>query len=223
MDNPHFGHRKRVRDEFLSSGLESFSDVRALEMLLFYGIERIDVNPLAHSLLDHFGSLKNVFSATIDELKLVKGISDYTACLIRLVGDLNRKAEIDAVSHSVFTSVEDAVKVITPYFSFSRDEKFYIFLLNSENVLLRGVCISQGVVDSVNIDIRKIVETALSAKSSSVILSHNHPSGNEYPSEDDIFVTSKIQDALALLRIRVLDHIIIGDNYYSFAQHNLLS
>ena len=83
--NIHAGHRKRAKAEFLARGLEGLPDHRVLELLLFYAIPQGDVNPLAHRLLEHFGSLSGVFNATHEQLTAVKGIGENTATLIRLV------------------------------------------------------------------------------------------------------------------------------------------
>ena len=225
MSTIHSGHRERVRREFLSNGADNFSDVRALELLLFYAIDRKDVNPLSHALLERFGSLKSVLSASVDELKTVPGIEEKTAILIRLVGDINKKAELDRKSSRfIINTSGDAFEYLKPHFMYSDSEKFFIVSINSDGYVIKTQELSEGVVNSVNVDLRKIAETALTNKAVQIIVSHNHPGGNVNPSDDDIRLTRKIRDMLSALNVNLLDHIIVsGFEYYSFADNGYLN
>ncbi|MDO5445381.1 MAG: DNA repair protein RadC [Eubacteriales bacterium] len=223
-DQIHSGHRQRVKEEYLKSGIENFSDVRALEMLLFYGIQRKDTNPLAHALLDRFGSLQNVFSASVPELTAA-GIPEHAAILINLVPGLARKAILEKEEKELkyFKNSGEIGKYIQSCFIADRDERFMIYCLDASLKLLSRKEVSHGVVNKVNVDIRRIAEIALTSKCTSCIVAHNHPDGIPEPSKDDILVTDRIRDALATVGIRLNDHFIVcNDSYYSFAEHSLL-
>lgn len=220
----HSGHRQRVKEEFLLSGIENFSDIRALEMLLFYAVPRRDTNLISHSLLNRFGSLQNVFSASVAELTDA-GLTENAAILIRLVPGIARKAlsEKEEKELKYFRSSGDIGNYIQSCFIGDRDERFILYCLDASLKLLSRKEVAHGVVNKVNVDIRRIVELALSSRCTSCIIAHNHPDGIPDPSKDDILVTERIKDSLALLGIRLNDHFIAAaDGYYSFAEHGLL-
>lgn len=223
--NIHAGHRKRLRNEFVSSGGTSFNEIRLLELLLTYAIDRIDVNPLAHRLLNEFGSLKKVLSASVDELKHVQGVDEYTAILIRLVSEINIKAFDLSLQENrmVISGTDKAAEVIWPFFSNSSEERFMAFYLDSCNRLITSLTLSKGNVNSVSVDIRKLVSECLNRNCSSVIIAHNHPDGNCNPSQADIDLTERINSTLLSMDIRLLDHIIVsGKDFLSFANTGLI-
>ena len=224
--NPHTGHRDRLREEFLSLGADSFSEVRALELLLFYALPRIDTNPLAHALLDRFGTLHGVFSASVAELRTVDGIGENTAVLIRMIPELYRSAEKEEKRRAVKTvlSSADAGALAIPVFKGESSEMFVLFCLDASHTLKKQEVVSRGVVNAVSVDVRRVAELALLNKASACIIAHNHPSGDLTPSADDRLVTAQIASALQTLHIPLLDHIIVGmDRTFSFADAGLLS
>ena len=224
----HAGHRQRMREEYISSGAVSFNDIRILEMLLFYAIKEGDTNPLAHKLLDHFdGSLYNVLTADIPELEKVPGIGPYTAVLIHMVGDIYKKAIVEKQeadkNRVLVTGTSVAGKLVCSYFAYETSEKFIVFFLDSNNALLGTKVLGEGVVNSVNVDIRKVIEECIHYNCSGVIIAHNHPDGNVRPSQEDINLTNRIRSALDNIGIYLLDHVIVsGDNYLSFAAEDYL-
>ena len=223
--NPHVGHRERLRQEFIRLGADSFSEVRALELLLFYALPRVDTNPLAHALLDRFGSLHAVLSASVAELCTVDGVGESTAVLIRLVPELYRRGETE-LKRKKITSVRNSAaagELAMSFFKGENSEKFLLFCLDAKNNLTKWEEISRGVVNSVNVDIRRVAELALLNKAVSCVVAHNHPSGDVSPSREDRAVTEQIASALSALHISLLDHIIVGrDEYFSFADASLL-
>ena len=220
----HDGHRERLRDRYKENGLKGFNDINALELLLFYALPRKDTNPLAHELLNWFGSLQAVFSASVEELKDVPGISDSSAILIKLVPDICKLARITETSKGKgITDSSLASGFLIPRFMFEESEKVIMLSLDSAKKVKACTDISSGVVNSVDLNIRLIVETALKNKASSVILAHNHPDGDTSPSREDRETTTRIRDSLKLVDIPLVDHIIVsGNDYFSFCDAGYL-
>ena len=203
----HDGHRDRLRQSYLEHGLMSMNDINALELLLFYAIPRRDTNEIAHRLLDRFGSLDGVFSASAEELQEVEGIGENAAA-----------REIRQIRSS-----DDAGAYLLPYFLNERDEVVYLLCLDSKRCVICCAEMGRGVVNSVDTGIRRIVEKALMVRASSVILAHNHPDGIALPSREDEVFTRALYNALETVGIRLEDHIIAAeDDYTSMADTGLL-
>lgn len=213
----HEGHRKRMRERFRKEGLDGFAPHEALELLLFYARARGDVNPLAHALLDTFGSLKGVLEARPEQLMHVNGIGEETATMISMIVPLFRKyqealcAEGKCLRHRA-----DAERYCVSLMAGLRRERLYVISLsNTANVLGRCV-VGEGNIDEVPAYPRQVVEAALNHNAFGVILCHNHPGGVEQPSADDLRVTRTIEAVLGHLGIYLIDHIIVaGSKTYS--------
>ena len=174
----HDGHREKMRQRFLKSGLESFADHEALELLLYYAIPRRDTNPIAHALMERYGSLSAVLSAPPEDLKNVEGIGDSGAVLLRLVVQLCQKARLaDAERETVLSSVDRVGAYLLDRFSGERNEVIYQLCLDRKGRLLACKRLGEGGVASADLDIRKLMENAILTSASVVILAHNHPSG----------------------------------------------
>jgi len=208
----HKGHRDRQKKQFIENGLDGFEDYKALELLLFYAIPQGDVKPLAHRLIERFGSFDAVFDATISELKKVEGIGDHASLLFKLIIAANRRYMISRNrGGNVIDSTEKAGKFIVPRFYGERDEVVYMICLDAKHKILNCKMLFRGSVNTSGINVRKIVENALAFNSMSVILAHNHISGVALPSEEDRLTTQKVQDALKAVEIKLTDHIIVAD------------
>lgn len=213
--NIHAAHRKRMKEEFRERGLQGMQDHRVLELLLFYAIPRGDVNPLAHALLNHFGSFYEVFHATYDELIAVKGINEHTATLIMLVlaveaRYLQDKAKINQPRS--FQTSWQFKELLEPYFTGARSEMAYLVCMDPmHNLLYTPEKIGDGVVNAVAISTRKVMETALARNASVVVLAHNHLSGLAIPSADDIVTTQHLSRSLRQVGIRLHDHFVLAD------------
>ena len=211
--NVHKGHRARMKRRFLEHGLESFEDHHVLEILLFYALPRVDVNPLAHNLLKQFSSLAAVFDAPLDELEKVEGIGRNAATLIKLIPQVARRYMISRASLSdILDSSEKAGRYLLPRFFGERDEVVYLVCLDAKCKVLNCRLMFRGSVNSASVSIRKIVETALSFNATSVILAHNHTSGIALPSREDQITTRRIEEALRAVDITLADHIIVADD-----------
>ena len=220
--NLHEGHREKMRDRFIrDKGFENFEDHQILELLLFYANARGDTNPLAHTLLDTFGSLKGVLEARPEQLMAVEGIGKQAATLISMVVPLTRvwnrcAMEVpDRIGNS-----REAENYCLSILAGERTERFYVVSLNAKCNVLGRRKISEGSLSEVSAYPRMVMETALNYNAHSVLLCHNHPGGTCAPSPEDISSTIQLRRLLNGVGILVLDHIIVaGNRTYSMIQH----
>ena len=211
----HKGHRERLKQRFLEEGLDNFTDIQVLEMLLFYAIPRSDTNPIAHALLDRFGSLAQVLEADVEELKKVPGIKDHAATLLALVIDLCRYYQVNSSRQTeILTTLDACGKYLVPRFFGRTKETIFLLCLDAKCKVLCCKEIGEGSVNTASISVRKVVETALAANATTVVLAHNHPSGIAVPSNEDIQTTRRIAAALSAVEIHLADHIVVADGDY---------
>lgn len=211
----HDGHRQRLKRRFLDEGLDSFSDIQVLELLLFYTIPRKDTNPIAHELLARFGSLSQVLEASVEELTKTPGISENSAIFLHLITEVGRYYLVDRGTRvSILPTIEDCARYLLPFFFGRRNETVYLLCLDAKCKVLCCREVGEGSVNSAAISIRKIVETALGVNATTVILAHNHPSGIAIPSGDDVQTTRRVAAALAAVEIQLADHIVVADDDY---------
>ena len=208
----HDGHREKMRRRFLEAGLDSFAEHEALEMLLFYAIPRRDTNALAHQLMDHFGSLDAVLSAPVEELMRMDGIGETAAVLLKLVPRVMQKARLSANRETIINSTEKAGDYLLERFRGEKNEVIYQLCLDKKGKLLSCRRLNEGGADSSELNIRRLVENALLVSASAVILSHNHPSGIALPSSEDYTTTERVQAALNMVGVALVDHIIVADD-----------
>ncbi len=220
----HSGHRERLRSTFLKFGLDVLPDVNVLELLLFYAIPRQDTNPIAHRLLDVFGSLPAVLDASAEDLMDRGRLSENTAALLKLVTELARRQEICRVKmQPILNSTRKCGDYLVPYFYGARDEMVYLLALDAKCQVLGCSKLSTGTINAAHISIRQVVEYALQMKATSLVLAHNHTSGIAVPSQEDIQITAELARALDMVDVLLADHIVVaGDDYVSMAESNLL-
>lgn len=216
----HEGHRERLRKRFKEEGLDGFSEIQALELALFYTISRKDTNPIAHALLDHFGGLAQVLEAPVEELQKVPGVGESTAVYLRMITELGRLYMVSRTSQTkILTTLEQCAEYMLPYFYGRRLETVFLLCLDAKCKVLCCKEVAEGSVNAAGISVRKVVETALGANATSVVLAHNHPSGVAVPSGEDVQTTRRIAAALATVEIHLVDHIVVADeDYVSMAQ-----
>lgn len=209
----HDEHRKRMKQKFIDGGMDSFADHEVLELLLYYAIARRDVNPIAHELINSFGSLSAVFDAPMEELVKVDGVGEHTAALIKMLPQISRRYLISrTAADNILDSSQAAGQYVQSFFYSMRKECVYIICLDAKSKVITAKCITKGDVSAVPLSPRQVVEFALSNHATSIILAHNHPNGFALPSESDYISTRKIQDALNAVEVRLLDHIIVADD-----------
>ena len=208
----HDGHRDRVKREFLEGGLSHFSEVRVLELLLFYSRRQGDVNPIAHALLDAFGSLSAVLDAPAEELEKVEGVGENTAVLLKLVPAVaGRYLDSRNTGETVLTDADSLRERLAPHFFGAKNERSVLACFDSRYKLLGVRKLSEGSPNATDINLRQIAAEALKLNASVVVLAHNHPSGNPEPSSEDIATTRYLWNELRKMEITLYDHVIFTD------------
>jgi len=214
----HDGHRERLRRRFSKGALGGFAEHEILELMLFHAIPRRDTNPLAHALIDRFGSLRGVLSASERELMQVEGVGEASAQLIRLFAEVARYYFTDAEKSAVLDTSEKAARYLAARYRGVPQERMYLCCLDTRFRLTHEELVAAGSLSSLPVFPRQIASSALLHNAAYVLLAHNHPGGDPRPSRADIETTRSIVAALSPLGIGLLDHIIIGDGcYYSFS------
>lgn len=215
----HDGHRERIREKYKATGLSGFAEHEVLELLLFYANKRGDTNPTAHRLIKQFGSLTAVLEADYEELLRVEGVGDVAATLITLVPELFRRYAGDKADNiRTIKKPQDLKDYLTPRFFGLKNEHVAVLCLDSQGRINNFVFVSEGSLKFAQIDVRKVAQIALQNNAESVIIVHNHPGGLASPSRGDAEATIALVKSLALINIRVADHIILSDDdFFSMA------
>ena len=222
----HTGHRERMRERFeRDSGMDSFAPHEALELLLTYAIPRKDTNPIAHRLIERFGSLHAVLEAPADELTAVPEIGQRAAQLISMMLPLFRLYENDRLKPRVTL---DSFRLLRDYcgalYHGVTVEKFYLLSLDSRLKLIDARVIAEGTLDEVPVYPREIIAALLRLNAAGAVISHNHPGQTCAPSEADTRLTRRLRRVLDEIGITLHDHVIVGtDGTYSFAQAGTLN
>lgn len=223
-ENSHEGHRLRMRQRFMENGLENFQDHEVLEFLLFYCVPRKNTNEMAHTILNEFKSLSNLFEAHPQDICRRCKVSENTAIFLSLFAPLARRYAMDkGREKTVISSSSQAGEYAISLFIGKRYENFYVLCLDSQNKVNYADCVHQGTINEAAVYPRLILEAVLKHQASSVVLAHNHPGGSLRPSSADLEVTKQIIAALRPIAVQVIDHIIVGEQkYFSFAENGLL-
>ena len=223
--NPHKGHRSRLKGEFLARGLAGMPDHKTLELLLCYAIPQGDVNPLAHRLMDTFGSLSGVFNATPEQLMAVKGIGEHAACLIKLIPALGGRYQADRCHlGEILNSTERLGEYLAPEFFGKRNEITVVLCLDAKCKVLQCQQLAEGTADSTSLSLRKMMEVALACNASQVVLAHNHISNIAAPSQEDILATKMAYDAFQQIDILLRDHLIFAfDDFVSLRDSGIFA
>lgn len=221
----HDGHRDRLRERFIKTGMKGFEPHEALELLLFYTRPRGNTNPLAHQLIEHFGGLSKVLDAPMEELTAFPGVGPHTALLLKLLPPLFSMYLEDRQSPGLIVqSTKDAGDFFIPKFVGAKNEQVYMMALDDKHKMIRCVQLGEGTVNASEITIRRIITEALKSNATVVILAHNHPSGVALPSGNDRAVTARIYAALKMINIKLEDHIVVADgDYVSMADSGFFS
>ncbi|NKB29419.1 MAG: DNA repair protein RadC [Rhodobacteraceae bacterium] len=204
-------HRKRLRERFMRGGAAAMPDYELLELVLFRAIARQDVKPLARRLLDTFGDFNRVVSATTDQLTRVQGVGDAVVQELKIVeAAAHRLARSKVLGKHVLAGWDALVDYCHTSMAHRATEQFRVLFLDRKNVLIADEEQAQGTVDHVPVYPREVVKRALELNASALILVHNHPSGDPTPSDSDIDMTRRIQEAAEALGLTLHDHLIVG-------------
>jgi len=223
-DDTHSGHRKRLREKFLKSGLEGFHDYEIVELLLTLGSPRKDCKPQAKEAIKRFKTLRGVLAASLEELQQIDGIGRHSAFGIKLMQEVAREfLKEKIIDKPFYKSPQEIFDYLYHSMRDLKKEVFKVIYLNSQNQIIETVDLFEGTVNSSSISPREVIEGAIKHNAVSLIFVHNHPSGNPEPSASDKELTRELVYAGKIMRIKVLDHIIIGENrYFSFAGDGLI-
>lgn len=218
------GHRRRLREKFLLGGLDSFLEYEIVELLLTLGTPRRDCKEQAKEALREFKTLSGVLEASPHELQKIRGIGPHNIFGLKFIHEVSRRFLRERMmrrpycrsSREVFDYLYHAMRDL-------RKEKFKVLFLDAKNQILEEKTLFEGTVDSSVVYPREIIKDALRFEASSLIFVHNHPSGDPEPSACDKDITRDLVSAARLMQIKVLDHIIIGNNcFFSFSDHGLI-
>lgn len=212
----HEGHRERLKNRFLREGGNSFEPHNLLELLLFYAVPRKDTNPIAHELMKEFGSVAAVLEADVESLVQVKGISEHSAVLIKLISEFVRRYYDNSLGTNVVFKDKDSLgQYLVKRYAGITTETVLLLCLTSGGELINEFVICEGSVNSASFGVRTVIEAAVKTKASVVVLAHNHPRGTAVPSDDDIWTTRNISKAVELSGIEFYDHFVIAGNQYT--------
>jgi len=215
----------RPRERLWHKGPSSLSDAELLAILIGSGTRNNSALDLARELLAMAGnSLGQLGKLSAGEIRKIKGLGEAKAVIIAAALELGRRRKIaEAVENPQIRSSTDVFNIISPVMEDLPHEEFWILFLNRANRVTERMKISQGGISGTVTDVRIIMKKAIETLASGLVICHNHPSGNNSPSDSDIRITQKIKEAGALMDIQLLDHLIIaGKDYYSFADNGAL-
>ncbi len=213
--NVHEGHRSRMKTKFREHGLDSFTDVEALELLLYYAVPRADTNVPAHALLDEFHSFRGVLEADVSELQRVPGIGENAATLLALVTALNARYQRSVLTRGMqIRSAEEAGAFLMPQFAYRNAECCVLLSMDNAGHVIDCHTLAEGSASMVELDFRNVVELVLRDHAARVILAHNHVTGVALPSDADLKATEKLYRMLQMIGVDLVDHFVFSDEDY---------
>ncbi len=229
-DKHYIGHRSRLRNRFIKTGVESLQEYEIVELLLTYVLPQRDVKPIAKELLDKFGSIKGIFDAPEEELKSVPFIKEKFTTLLKLIKEINaiyRKQK--AFEMPATESIEEIARYCIEKFGDKKEEEFHViyldagFKIQKEDTFPASEFYFSGTIDRTVVYPRAIIEEGLKRKAYAIIIAHNHPNGILEPSEYDKNLTKLIDIATKSVGIILFDHLIVtSGGYLSFKKEKLL-
>jgi DNA repair protein RadC len=218
------GHRKRLRDRFNQSGLSAFLDYEIVEVLLTLGTSRKDCKPQAKEAVKRFKTLRGVLEAPAEELQKIKGITAHNVFVIKFMQEITRRFLKEQVLVKPYS--RSSREVFDYLYHSMRDlkkEVFKVMFLDSQNHVIEIEDLFEGTLNASAIYPREVIQSAVKHSAAALIFVHNHPAGDPQPSDNDKQITQELVFAANIMQIKVLDHIVVGDNrYFSFADAGLI-
>lgn len=215
----------RPREKLLSKGISSLSDAELIAIIIGSGSRDESAVELSKRILGSVQhNLNELGKLTVDDLQKYRGIGEAKAIGIVAAMELGRRRKLsENLDRQKITSSQDIYELFHPLLADLPHEEFWVLLLNRSNKIIERVKISQGGISGTVTDVRLILKLALEKLASSLILCHNHPSGNSQPSDADRIITQKVKESGKLMDVSLLDHIIVTDGkYFSFADEGIL-
>ena len=217
------GHRQRLRDRFMERGLEGFTDSEVLELLLSLGTPRKDCKNQARELLARFGSFAAVLDAEVDEIRQIKGIgpkNSFALDFTKSVADRYLRQRLNGKSY--LKSPQDVIDYLSYSMRGLKIEVFTVVFLDSSHAIIEAEVVAEGTINVNTVYPREIIKQAIRRNAAALVIAHNHPSGVLHPSPQDIKLTRNLYIVCSMMQLRLLDHLIIGDGFYSFADEGLM-
>lgn len=213
----HEGHRQRMKARFMENGLSGFSEHEIMELLLYYCLPKSDINGLAHTLVERFGSVLQVLEAPVGELEKISGVGPAVITYLSLLRQTHRYLNISRGKEKErLLTIEEYGEYLLDYFFGSSNETVYLLCLDAKGMVIHCHLICEGSVTSANLPFRKVIDTAIRSNAATVVLAHNHPGGLALPSPEDVAVTNRLARALHMADVTLVDHIVVaGDDYIS--------
>jgi len=210
----------RPRERFLKNGATALSDAELLAVILQNGSKKENVVDMSNRLISKHG-INKLYDLSLKELQEIDGIGPAKAMQIKALFEFNKRYNLSKESGKPIKSAKDVFQYASQRILDNKKEQFMILLLDTKNRIIKDETISIGTLNASVIHPREIFKSAIKESANAIILVHNHPSGESEPSQEDTEITEKLFDAGELLNIKVLDHVIIGRDYYSFQENKL--
>lgn len=220
----YHGHRQRLRERFLSSGLNSFADYEALELILTLAIPRKDTKIQAKLAIEKFGSMRGVLDAPIEELRKIPGFGEVAPIALKIIREsANRYLQQKSRETFALDNQEALIDYCRSAMGALPNELFKVFFLDSSYRIIHDEVVEEGTIDRASVYPRKVMDLALRKNAAVLVLAHNHPNGDVIPSEQDKTLTKAMVLAAQTLQIKILDHLIVSrDEVFSFRKGGLL-
>lgn len=218
------GHRGRLRDRFLQSGLDGFLDYEVVELLLILGTPRKDCKQMAKNVIKEFGGLSSALDASIEELQKIKGIGPYNAFGLKLFQEISERLAKQRMPKKITLNSSNIVaNYLQKSIGKKKKENFIMLSMDARNNLIKICNISVGSINASIVHPREVFKEAIQSLAVQIIIAHNHPSGNPEPSPEDIALTRRLGEAAKIFGIELLDHVIVtSDKYFSLKEQNLI-
>ncbi|NNL56358.1 MAG: DNA repair protein RadC [Pseudomonadales bacterium] len=204
---------ERPREKLIARGPNSLSDAELLAIFLRTGSARQSALEIARHTLAQFGSLNALLNAPREQFTALHGLGDAKFAMLQAIQEISRRSMLESLQRSsALTSPDKTRSYLKQVLGHQQREIFWALFLDSQHQVIASEALAQGTIDSASIYPREVLKASLAHNAAALIFAHNHPSGSITPSEADKAITRRLQQALATVDIRVLDHIIVGGN-----------